>query len=1783
MILSYLSQVPSKLEKWPNPGTRQASVNSFGYGGTNAHVILESASTSVPVDATWEAHQIDQNSGFKCPEGYNPNPNGLELDKAQNIAININPQVNSSREEPESNGVVTSEKGHPLLSNQAKRGFKTSGINQPLASIERCVPQLFVMSAKSRKSLREVLQRLRGWLITRHNFEHNFRSLAYNLSYHRSLFEWRHTTVASSHEELVNLLNPKDFDGNRASSNIRVGFVFTGQGAQWFGMGRSLIFTHSLFAKSLIKSDTMLRDLGAPWSLIEELLRDESSSRINQSEIAQPASTALQIAIVDLLEDIGVRPQVVLGHSSGEIAAAYATGVLSHVNAIKVAYCRSFISSYYRPKNSNNGAMLAVNLSEDEVLPLIIGLREGVVSVACVNSSSSTVVSGDDTAILEVEKILKQLSVSSKRLKVDTAYHSHHMQQVAPAYLRSLGHIDTQPLPTNIKYISSVTAAEKTSDFGPGYWVENLVSKVRFYDAVNLQLANWQLMIPQSTHVLIEIGPHSVFAGPIRQTVTQNFDSLKCVYVPTLVRSRDAVHSVLDTVGKMFEQGFPVNFAVANSLNGTYPNQHKVIHDLPTYPWDHSNTYWHESRLSKDYRLRPHPYHDLLGVRTPTSSLLEPSWRHIISTESLPWLVEHIVDNLIIFPGAGYVCMAIEAVCQLIRESQEVSETVQFVLKDVIFSKALIVPPAPKKVEVQLNLRTRRIARTKWHEFRVISQEEIWYEHCSGIIKAQLDSQALFMTHGDQLNLDQDNMLTNDEPINTMTTNSPKMLDSKDLYSQLRSNGNFYGPSFSAVEELKVAKSSAVGHISIPDIQSKMPSKYMQSHIIHPATLDALMHPSLPLYTNMYGAGSVMPMFISGINISAKISKTPGRKLKSVATLTPNGARSAMTDISVFEANMENMQEPVLKISQLNLFGFGTTKIDTLDSPGARNMSFQFKWGADVDFFSLKTRPSLGSVSIDDYFKHLCFKQSKMKVLQVGAGSGKATVSILKALRMLPLDWIDLISFTKLDIEKTSAEPEFSRHTYDLIISTSPVSTKGYLEAALSNLHKLLKHGGRLLLVAKESPLISRDDLHGYLLRHSYNGVELLIENSQGMTEKDVMIVSKSISPDHQVPSLAIEIIAGEETRSFADCISLALKSHGFEVSLVTWGTDFSKSHVIYLIVDNGQKPLLVNPSSRRFKQITRLSKESSNIFWISAHEDASATMNSGKGLVVGLARSARSENYHLKFVTLDVQEVISSCLSELLEIIEKIILASFANVKQPDQLEEFEYAYRDGRVKIPRLIPDPLLSSWMTQRADKPTAVETTSYGQRSRPLKLQVPISGSAYFIDAKPIQMPLNPSSVEIDVKAHGLSPGDSVNSLGQGESSSTSVREFAGIVSSVGAEASTKFCVGDRVCGWSCDGVPYANHIDINAQNIVRLPDSISLENGAAIPISFMTAYHSLVKVADLQRGQTVLIHSAAGDMGEAALAIAQYIGAKVLATVSSNAEENYLATSHGLSYRQIFSEEATHFSDRMLRITQGNGIDVVFDPYASELFLESWASMASLGVYIRIGQERDYRNGNMCMPGEKNATFVSFDLATLICCRPQKVATLLKEVISVFELGSTLPHQRIIKISIANVRDAIELIKIQKHIGKVVLEASSDTQVKVKTYQDVQPTNQSKLDPTAMYVIAGGLGDLGQKLCRLMASRGAQFIMLLSRRVLNYKSIQALQDDLQAGPSGVKVYSMACDISDSSVVHETVSSFEKLKLPPVKGIVQCATVLQVSILVFTVVSSKSNDHGPGLCS
>lgn len=588
---------------WPHVSrsTRRASVNSFGFGGTNAHAILE---------------QFTPKLSDRCPSN--------------------------------SSSLLT-------LDDTAFTPFTP-----------------FVFSAFSESSLRASLSAYVAFLEgDGHSID--LRDFAWTLRQRRSVFLFRTSFTACSTQDLRNKILAK-LEENDAAFGIRalpaakiIG-IFTGQGAQYARMGAELIETSETALRIVQELESYLTHVpkgdGPTWSLRTELL--SNVSHVHTAVLSQPLCTAIQILLVDLLRLAGMHFDAVVGHSSGEIAAAYAAGYLTARDAMYIAYYRGVHAHLAASPNGHNvkGAMMAVRSSMEDMNELCADrLFSGRITVAASNSPSSVTISGDQDAIAELELILDDEKKSHRRLKVDTAYHSKHMYPCVDPYLESLHHCAIRPQSlgrTACTWVSSVynkpVESNMIRQLGDSYWVENMIRPVLFSQAVSSALAI------NSCDLVVEVGAHPLLKGPISQT-TQHVLKKEVPYSGLLAQGLNALEATATGLGFLWSHldSTRVNLNSYERAMVSDSHQFSVIKGLPTYCWNHEVKHWHESRRSRKMRLRDQRVHPLLGDVSTDSTLYQRNWRHLLRVSEMEWLSEHRVQGQIVFPAAGYVTTALEA------------------------------------------------------------------------------------------------------------------------------------------------------------------------------------------------------------------------------------------------------------------------------------------------------------------------------------------------------------------------------------------------------------------------------------------------------------------------------------------------------------------------------------------------------------------------------------------------------------------------------------------------------------------------------------------------------------------------------------------------------------------------------------------------------------------------------------------------------------------------------------------------------------------------------------------------------------------------------------------------------------------------------------------------------------------------------------------------------------------------------------------------------------------
>ncbi len=557
-----------------------AAVNSFGYGGTNAHVILESAP---PLELRPVAASLSR-------------PFLVPLSAGSEKAL---------RDLTAKFAFVAGQEDCGSIADLAY----TTAFRRTHA-LSRCV------------AIAEDMATLRG--------------------------QWIAASTGQPHEGLVM---------GTAAGVMKTGpvFVYTGMGPQWWGMGQELIQSEPVFAEAIDEVDRHFQTL-AGWSLKEAMLAGEKESRMERTELAQPANFAIQVALTRLWESFGIRPSAVIGHSVGEVSAAYVAGVYSMEDAIRVSFHRSRLQQTM----AGRGAMLAVGLPEAEALKRIANFSG--VSIAAVNSFHAVTLSGDADELREIAAALEKEEIFQKFLRVEVAYHSPQMDPLREELFESLAGVSpgTERIPL---YSTAFGKRISAGEWGPEYWWRNVRQPVHFAAAM-------RELFEEGFTQFLEIGPHPVLGNSIKECAAHLEKQVACF--TSLRRKESEVRRILLTAGELYCAGFDLNWEALAPVSGRFLS-------TPKYPWQRE-LHWVESERSKMERLGlPGPVY--LNRTLPGGS---PCWEVEVNRQYFPFLMDHGVQDQTVFPGMGYM----EAALCL---GQRVHETEALVLENVSFERVLIV------------------------------------------------------------------------------------------------------------------------------------------------------------------------------------------------------------------------------------------------------------------------------------------------------------------------------------------------------------------------------------------------------------------------------------------------------------------------------------------------------------------------------------------------------------------------------------------------------------------------------------------------------------------------------------------------------------------------------------------------------------------------------------------------------------------------------------------------------------------------------------------------------------------------------------------------------------------------------------------------------------------------------------------------------------------------------------------------------------------------------------
>jgi len=643
-------RIPLQTEDWDCDGKRIAGVNGFGYGGANAHILVEEAPQE---SLDWQPPTANSTAKTSTRDG---NRNGhRQADKDRN--------------------------GKPAGE------------------------QVFLpVSARSKSVIASVATDMANWL-QNDGKHYSMQQIASFSAHRRSHLECRAGVSGTNFDQWIAQLHelaesPESrIDQRLSPEQLASGvlFVCSGQGPQWWAMGRKLFDANDVFRDSIKSCDREFAKY-VSWSLIEELHRDEADSRIQETSIAQPCIFALQVALAAVWADRGIRPTVVVGHSVGEIAAACLSGGLSWQDACCVAVHRGRTMDVA----SSQGSMIAAGLSPEETRSWIKGW-EGDVSLAAINGPSSVTISGADVVIEKLAQQLESAGVFCRRLNVEYAFHSPQMEPVRDELLRSLANI--QPTPTHTRMISTVTGQPLVgTELDADYWWKNVRQSVRFADAMSVTAES-------NIGVAIEVGPHPVLTFAITECFQHMGKSVRVT--PSLHRQRDDNRCMSDSLASLYSVGIELDWKKLHPLP-----ERRV--PLPNYPFQRQAC-WLESFESQVTRLAK-SFHPLLGE--PAHSAAR-TWRGRIELKNQTYLADHSVRDACLLPAAAMIEM-LTAAARQIKESDSV------VLRRLrLLGPCILSDDRPRHVETtfrddrrSLALACREVGESNWQDLAIVDASD---------------------------------------------------------------------------------------------------------------------------------------------------------------------------------------------------------------------------------------------------------------------------------------------------------------------------------------------------------------------------------------------------------------------------------------------------------------------------------------------------------------------------------------------------------------------------------------------------------------------------------------------------------------------------------------------------------------------------------------------------------------------------------------------------------------------------------------------------------------------------------------------------------------------------------------------------------------------------------------------------------------------------------------------------------------------------------------------------
>ena len=1661
-------------------------------------------------------------------------------------------------------------------------------------------------------------------------------------------------------------------------------FVFSGMGPQWWAMGRQLLETEPAFIAMMERCDAALRPVSG-WSLIDAFRASETDSQLAEPEIAQVSNFALQVALAAQFEAWGVRPAAVIGHSGGAMAAAYVAGVHTLEDAIRLAFHRSRLQG--RP--SNSGGMLAVGLSEDAIGEWLDGFGDRV-ALAAANAPNAVTLAGDPIALDTIAERLAQHQVFARRLAVTIAYHSSAMDPIREEFLTAAA--DLRGSPPSLPLVSDTTGGWAAGlAFDAAYWWQAIRSPVRFARGIAA------LIDAGHTH-FVEIAPHPVLATSIGECLAAS--GKKGRVVPSLRRGDPERAALLRAVAALHVEGLDVDWRALYSRDAALR--------LPLYPWQRER-HWFEPVAGTTPAAIPiaDDPHPLLLHRVAAA---RPTWETRLAQPELAWLDDHVIQSVPVFPGAGYVEMALAAARRLHPHGA-------LVLRDIEFLRPLVL--------TERNAITMQIAvdpdtgRFEIHSRHTEGGPE-WTQHAKGRLGV-LDVVE---------EISPDVASAGQQPTEAET--------SERFYAKLHARGLQYGALFRGLVRLSGSAAGAVGEVG------PVTGLSTDAYLVHPALLDASFQllaacedgddsrTFLPVRIEEIRAfgpaggacvarcalGSVSSAGVTGrvdlhaedggtiLSVrglhaqfveasgeddaidarlyvyrweSAPIScRTTGVPRRSVlpgladwqarsgeviaaieretawpryyrtvepflTRLAAQSVRDALIEIGALDGDRLSRSAIASLRSRDPSEGIWTDRLlGLLDDAGCLRPCDEgwivtraaedkpedaARYETDIALLSQASRgladawqggqrgkdaiftadalPLLARFYDDApasaFYNRIlaeavrtlaakCRSSGMLRVLEIGAGTGGTTRHLLDALPAEHLHYVCTDSAALLveslrerfgerrgvvvqafDLTRDPDRQGLAPGTFDLVIGANVVHATPDVRASLESARRLLAPGGTLAMIEITRAPRWLDVIFGqttgwwaFTDRSLRRDHALLPSASWRRLFEETGFIDTFVSSETDVPGEAAQSVMLATTPSTTPIAAewLVVGADGDPVDAIAEGL-LSLGHAARVVAaDTASNAIGASPAHAGVVLV--LATDASG--------DATAAFGAAQltlRVLQALLRRAEALRGQLWVVTTggvridgdaddDVMQasVWGLCRTALKEHPElPLRLADIGTRSTTSEIDallremtevsnEEELAFRGVDRQVRRLR--------RTSRAALPRLRSATDANRDWRVDVGQRGSLASLHFTACEP--PPLSAGEIRISVRAASLNFRDVMLAMGgipglEHELSFGHQRmgsDCAGVVSEIGAGVSA-FRVGDSVIAMAAGSL--GSTATTSQALVAPKPEMLDFAAAASLPTVYLTAWYALVHLARLKRDDRILIHAATGGVGYAAVQIARLLGAEIYATAGSPAKRAYLSE-HGIAH--VMDSRSLAFADEVLAATGGTGVDVVLNSLAGDAIERGIACLAPYGRFVEIGKRDIYSNGSVALrPFRRNLSFIAVDLDRLCAERPLRVGEMLRELAPHFSSGTLTPPP-VQRFDMAAVEDAFRLMAQAKHVGKIVLERDPGGPAPPLQRRGVA----GALRGDATYLVTGGLGGFGLEVAAWLAANGAGCLALVGRRAPDERTGRRLT---ALRSRGCRVEVLQCDVSLEADVDRLLRTIDA-QMPPLRGVFHAAMVL-----------------------